>query len=231
MPRLPAEVPSKPPPTPPRVAVEQAQAVLATAHADDTPYGAAVALALLTGLRLGEVLGLAWSSVDFDRQQARVRQSVQQIRGRGLVLREPKTAKSVRNVSLPAQAVVLLRRVQHEQKVLRMRLGSAFVDQGLAFTIPTGAPLNPQNVRRHYYLLLAAAGVPRVRFHDLRNTHATLMLSEGVHPKIVSERLGHANIGITLDTYSHALPNLQEEAARKLDALLGNPTFRTASDS
>ena len=99
-------------------------------------------------------------------------------------------------------------------------MGSAFRDRGRVFSIATGAPLNPQNVRRHDHLLLAVAGVPRVRFHDLRHPHAALMLGEGVHPKVVSERLGHANIGITLDTYSHVLPNRQEEAACELDALL-----------
>jgi integrase len=200
--------------------IAEAQAVLGAARADETVYGAAVAVALLTGLRLGEALGLDWSGVDLPHAQVRVRQSVQQVRGQGLVLRPPKTHRSVRAVSLPPQAVEVLVARQHAQKVERVAAGPAWSEKGLVLTAPTGGPLSPVSVRRHYAALLRAAGIAQhVRFHDLRHTHATLMLANGEHPKVVSERLGHATVGITLDTYSHVLPTMQAEAAARLGAL------------
>lgn len=102
----------------------------------------------------------------------------------------------------------------------RLTLGAAYKDIGLAFTTSLGTPVGANNLRRAFRRIVARADIGPLRFHDLRHAHATLLLARGVHPKVVSERLGHANIGITLDTYSHVLPNLQEEATRDLDAWL-----------
>lgn len=118
-------------------------------------------------------------------------------------------------------AVEALRRHRLEQKKERLLMGPEYQDAGLVFCTVKGTPLEAQNVvNRHFKRLLEKADLPRVRFHDMRHTHASLLLQQGVHPKIVSERLGHSNIGITLDTYSHVLPGMQREAAAKLDALL-----------
>jgi integrase len=115
------------------------------------------------------------------------------------------------------------------QKVERVSTGPAWSDRDLVLTTPMGTPLSPVSVRRHYRALLRRAGVTdRVRFHDLRHTHATLMLANGEHPKVVSERLGHATVGITLDTYGHVLPNLQQQAAERLGALF-EPATETRS--
>jgi integrase len=102
--------------------------------------------------------------------------------------------------------------------------GAAYADRDLVFATVLGTPLEPGNVLRTWYGIVAAAGLPGLRIHDLRHAHATLMLGKGVHPKIVSERLGHASINITLDTYSHVLPGLQAAAAEALDLLLAEPS-------
>ena len=200
--------------------VSQARALLSAAAEDTTPYGTAVALALLTGLRLGEVLGLHWPDVDLARGQVRVRQTLQQVRGRGLVLGQPKTHRSARAVSLPPQATQVLLARQDRQAFERQAAREAWIEQHLVLTSETGGPISPNTVRRHYAALLKQAGITEpVRYHDLRHTHATLMLANGEHPKVVSERLGHSKVGITLDTYSHVLPGLQEQAAERFGAL------------
>lgn len=109
-----------------------------------------------------------------------------------------------------------------------MLAGSAWHDYGLVFTSALGTPLEPGTVARTWARIVAQAGVGHVRWHDLRHAHATLMLASGVHPKVVSERLGHASVGITLDTYSHVLPGLQAAAAEALDAMLAAPVEEVA---
>jgi integrase len=198
--------------------VEQSRALLAVT-AQDADYGPLVALALLTGMRVGEVLGLQWQDVDWERQTISVRRSVQKLKGYGLLVKEPKTRRG-RTVTLWDQAIAVLRRTRAHQDEVRLKMGPAYDYRGFVFATPDGTPLDQQAVRRHFVKLLALAHLPMVRFHDLRHTHATLLLAQDVHPKVVSERLGHSTIGITLDTYSHVLPNLQALAVRKLDTLL-----------
>jgi len=123
-------------------------------------------------------------------------------------------------VARNAADVVDLRMHRVGQRQERWLAGEAYADHGLVFATAVGSPLDPSRIGKVFRRILEQAGLPNIRFHDLRHTHASLMLKAGVHPKIVSERLGHAAIGITLDTYSHVLPNLQEEAARKLDEQL-----------
>lgn len=113
--------------------------------------------------------------------------------------------------------VEVLRCHRTEQLQERLRLGPVWEDSGLVFTNGTGGAIDPPGLSRRFAKLLRDAGLPHVCFHDLRHTHASLMLQRGVHPKIVSERLGRATVGIILDTYSHILPGLQEAAARDLD--------------
>jgi hypothetical protein len=138
-----------------------------------------------------------------------------------VVFGEPKTKKSRRSIRLTAQAVEALR--SHLQRQLRDMeiLGDRYHDQGLVFTTDTGAPINPSNLRqRSFAALLKRAGLPHMRFHDLRHTCATLLLSRGVHPKFVQELLGHATIAITLDTYSHVMPSMGDATARAMEDAL-----------
>lgn len=185
------------------------------------PRGALVRLAVLTGLRLSELLGLRWNDLDLDAGLLRVRQIAQWLPRRGFNFRQPKTHRSVRPVALSPTAVFLLRRHRFQQAEQRLAVGSLYVDQDLVFTGPRGAPPSPSTVRDLWNRVKTTAGLHALRFHDLRHAHASLMLVQGIHPKIVSERLGHSGIGITLDIYTHLLPNLQAEAAAGLDRLLG----------
>ena len=126
-----------------------------------------------------------------------------------------------RNISLPRFAVDSLRQHRAAQLAERLAMGPAWEEQGLVFSNEVGKPIERGNlVRRSFLPLLERAGLPRIRFHDLRHTAATLLLSQGTHPKVVQERLGHSTIAVTLDVYSHILPTMQLEAATKLDGLL-----------
>ena len=175
---------------------------------------------MTTGLRRGELLGLRWQDVDLDGGKLAVRQSLEQTKAGGLAFKQPKTQKGRRVVTLPPIAVEALRRHRADQARERLLLGPAYEDHGLVLAQADGRPVNPEDVTRAFKRLARKAGVRPLSLHKLRHTHATLLLGANVHPKVVSERLGHATVGITLDTYSHVLPHLQEEAARKIDALL-----------
>ena len=176
---------------------------------------ALLVLAICTGMRQGELLGLQWRDVDFDRGVVTVRRQLSESGVDGPELAELKTEKSRRSIALPASAVASLR-------MHRERYGAEPLPTALVFTADRGGPVHKRNLlRRWFYPLLKRAGLPKVRFHDLRHTHASLLLAEGVHPKVVQERLGHSQVSVTLDVYSHVAPSLQVEAAAKVDALLG----------
>jgi len=134
-------------------------------------------------------------------------------------IKEPKTAQSRRTISLPASLVELLKVYRIDQELLRIQLGVSLNADDFVFIRHDGSKVNPSAVTLAFRRIIKKAGLRDIRIHDLRHTHATLMLKAGVHPKVVSERLGHANIGITLDIYSHVLPGLQEAAAEKFDRL------------
>ncbi len=170
-------------------------------------------LAVTTGLRQGELLGLQWEDVDLAGAALHVRHTLHELNGR-LWIGEPKTRRARRQVDLPSIAVVALQ--DHRERML-----IEGHSDGLVFCDTQGGPLRKSNLLRRSFLpLLKRAGLPTIRFHDLRHTAATLLLAQGVHPKIVQERLGHSQISLTLDTYSHVLPGMGREAASKLDALL-----------
>ncbi len=186
----------------------------ARGHALELP----VAIALATGMRRGEILGLRWSDLDAGFTVAHVRRSLQSL-DPDPVYEDPKTRRSRRAVALPGFLRPYLDRQRAGQGVRKERLGSGWHEQDLVIDAGDGHPMNPVNLSGAWPRFLQQKGLPRVRFHDLRHAHATLMLLQGVHPKVVSERLGHSSIGITLDTYSHVLPGMQEEAAEAFDAL------------
>jgi integrase len=177
-------------------------------------------LALNTGMRQGELLALKWVDVDLERGVLRVRRTLSR-RDNAYVLGEPKTKKSRRTIRLTAGAATALEVHLSRQLEEMERVGSLYQPGGLVFASTTGTIINPSNLRnRSFKPLLEHTGLRPIRFHDLRHTCATLLLSNNVNPKIVSELLGHANIAITLDTYSHLLPDMQESAVRAMEGAL-----------
>ncbi len=177
-------------------------------------------LALNTGMRQGELLALRWEDVDLERGVLRVRRTLTHM-DKTYALGEPKTKKSRRTIRLTAGAATALEVHLSRQLEEMERVGSLYQPGGLVFATTTGTIINPSNLRnRSFKPLLERAGLRPIRFHDLRHTCATLLLSRNVNPKIVSEMLGHANIAITLDTYSHLLPDMQERAAQAIEEAL-----------
>jgi integrase len=172
-------------------------------------------LALTTGLRQGELLGLRWADIDFAAQILQVRRQYE----RDGSFSTPK-ASSQRRLDLAPAELRALRIQRALQDQDRERWGGDYADQDLVFATHRGQPLMHRNVLRAFTRLLKKADLPAIRFHDLRHTNATLMLKQGVHPKVVQERLGHSQIGITLNTYSHVLPGLGREAVERLGAIL-----------
>ncbi len=176
-------------------------------------------LALTTGMRRGELLGLRWSDVDFERCRLSAKQTLVSV-GYEVRVSEPKTKRARRSIALDGATVAILRSHRAEQSVERLRFGEGAEDNDLVFTREDGSLLHPMSVSARFKRLVRSAGLSPIRFHGLRHTSATLALEAGLHPKVVSERLGHSSITVTLDTYSHAVPALQEEAAEALAALL-----------
>jgi len=182
-----------------------------------TPYYDLYYTTIYTGLRRSELLALRWNHIDVELATLSVVETIHQLRNGEYVVRQPKSKRGRRLISLSPSLAILLRKHKAKQELDRMLLGKPLLPNDLVFSNPDGTPLRPNSITRHFKNLTDSIGLKGVRFHDLRHTHATLMLRQGIHPKIVSERLGHSSIAITLDTYSHILPGLQEAAARKFD--------------
>ncbi len=196
---------------------EQLQAFLASV--ENQRLHPCYLLASMTGMRRGEVLGLRWQDVDLDSGRLRVRQTLTSVDYK-LVFGRPKTARSNLSVALDPATVTALRAWRKAQLEERMAWGAAYEDNGLTFCRENGSPTHPQSLSQAFERDAKAAGLPVIRFHDLRHSYATVALSAGVHPKVVSERLGHSSIAVTLDTYSHVIPALEEEAASRIAALI-----------
>jgi integrase len=184
------------------------------------PAHALYTLAVTSGMRAGELLGLQWRDVDLDAGKLTVQRALQQQNSAGLVFVTPKTAKSRRMILLSQHAINALRTHRDRQIFHRHQVGAEWRDLDLVFPGPFGGPADPSWSRQVFYAALETAGMPRVRFHDLRHTAATLALMQGVHPKVVSDMLGHGTVGLTLDTYSHLLPAMHQQAAAAMDAIL-----------
>jgi integrase len=185
------------------------------------PLEALYVLALNTGMREGELLALQWKDIDFKRGKLQVKRKIMRLPKKGFVISEPKTARSKRSIPLAPLTLEALKQHRLRQYEQRQEAGPLWDEQDLVFCNSMGRPIEVGNMlRRSFRPLLAKAGLPQIRFHDLRHSCATLLLTMEVHPKVVQERLGHSQISVTLDMYSHVLPTIQEDATRRLETLL-----------
>ncbi len=210
---------------------EQARALLAATP--DHPLEAFFVLALTTGMRRGEVLGLRWSDVDLEKGWAEVRQTVEHLGGGAYTFTAPKTERSRRKVPLGALAVAALRRQRVRQNAQRLAVGAVWVDEGLIFTDAIGRPLRGNHIlQRQFQPLLQRAGLPAIRLHDLRHTAATLAAHEGAPVRVVSELLGHSSAAMTLDMYQHAFDTSAGAAVAAVERTLLGPlgSLGTARD-
>jgi integrase len=176
------------------------------------------------GLRMGEALGLRWSDINFERRTLTINQTLERIgRGHGskLVLAEPKTSRSRRTLSLSALAVKALRQHYVRQIESRLAAGPDWQDSGLVFPTGRGTPFEPRNLYRDFHIILRRAGLPVIRFHDLRHSAASLMLAQGIQLRLIQEILGHSSIAVTANLYAHVGEQLKREAADAMDAMFG----------
>jgi integrase len=209
------------------LAHKQARTLLRVAGEAGARYEALYVLSLATGLRMGEALGLKWSDVDLAGGTLRVNRQLQRMRSHDdegkpsmLVFSEPKNA-SRRTVDLPQSALTALKRHRKGQLEEKLGAGGSYEDPGLVFATVKGTPLDAQNVvNRHFKPLLRRAGLPDIRWHDLRHSCFTLLLSRVVHPKFVQHLAGHASIQLTLDRYSHWMPTMGKHTASAMDEIL-----------
>ena len=175
-------------------------------------------IAAYTGMRRGEVLALKWEDVDLDRATISVRRSLEQTRD-GVRFKEPKSQRGRRSIAISQRLVKELRQHRVEQRKERLYLGSAYENQGLVVSKDLGAPWRPDSFSTQFHAVVKRAGID-INFHGLRHTHATFLLEEGMNAKVVSERLGHATVSLTLDTYSHVTPGMQDQAALAIEKAL-----------
>ena len=199
--------------------------------AKDSPYYALFYTALFTGMRRSELLALRWQEIDFIFSQVYVSRSLHVLKEGKVVFTSPKTASGRRTVALPPSAILLLKEHKEKQTLDRVMLGIPLKDDDLVFSHIDGKRLLPNTVTHAWIKLVKRTGLKCIRFHDARHTHASLMLKQGTHPKIVQERLGHASIQITLDTYSHVAPGLQEAAATRFDEAFSNRYNRSENEA
>ncbi|MDN5294379.1 MAG: hypothetical protein PWQ31_1684 [Eubacteriales bacterium] len=179
-----------------------------------------VYLALATGARLGEILALTWEDMDLAKGVLHIRRALSKNRLTGaLEFKEVKTQKSRRAIEIGPATVERLKKHRVHQREMRLAAGPVWQDYGLVCCREDGSPLNPHTVSARFSEKAAELGL-KLGFHDLRHTHATMLLKAGINPKIVSERLGHSTVGMTLDIYSHVLLTMQREAARAIERVI-----------
>jgi len=193
--------------------------------ANDSPYYPIFYLALFAGMRRSELLALRWCDVDLILCQISVARSMHHLKDGRIVFRQPKTGTGSRTVALPPSAAIVLNDYHEQQKTQRLILGKPLTSEDLVFSHMDGTPLLPDTITHAWTKLVRRIGLKEIRLHDARHSHASLMLKQGIHPKVVQERLGHSSIQVTLDTYSHVAPGLQEIAATRFDEALA-PTAK-----
>ena len=194
--------------------------------AQDTHYYPIIHTAVKTGLRQAELLGLRWRDLDLDLVSLSVTQVLYKRRGI-CQFKEPKSEHSRRRLGLSPSLALFLREYRTERETECLLLGKLLSEDDLVFGNVDGTPIDPGTLTHNFARIARRAGLPSTRFHDLRHTFASLMLLAGIHPKIVSEALGHSSVAFTLDVYSHLVPGLQEAAGKRLDEVL-EPRLREA---
>ena len=178
-----------------------------------------VVIAVTTGMRRGEILGLRWKDIDLEQKRIQIRQIVIETREFGIEIKQPKTDSSSRTVALPQMTIDAITKHRVEQAKLALQIGKGLTPESMLFDEISGLNV-PGSLTARFRKFIKSRKFKRVTFHDLRHTHATHLLEQNIHPKIVSERLGHSTIALTMNTYSHVMPTMQEEAASKVDDML-----------
>lgn len=186
----------------------------------DSPFAYLFELAVLTGMRRSELTGLRWANVVLSDRTLRVVETLQRVDGKGLVSGIPKSDRGRRELALSDRAVNLLHSIQSRQLEWQLRAGAVWQKSGYVFTDELGAPLDGGRASKAFSRVAKTAGLTGATLHSLRHAHASLLISQGTHIKVVSERLGHASTSFTMDTYAHLLPGMQEAAAEAIDAAL-----------
>lgn len=199
--------------------IEEAVRYLEVAKEDNPFYYVVYVLALYTGLRRGEVLSLRWKDCDLKQGKISVCQTLYYSNQQFHFL-EPKTSRSNRLVSIPETVVEVLMAHRVEQEKRKKEMGSVYEDYDLIAANEIGRPINPRSLTGHFRRTIQKATVPKIRLHDIRHTHATILLKLGEHVKIVSERLGHSNAAMTMNVYSHVTSDMQKDAAKKFEMAL-----------
>ncbi len=192
----------------------------------ETAKGSDIYLAILilvtVGLRRGELLALRWDNIDFENQIIKVRENM--VRGeKNYILKAPKTEAGIRDIHIGKDLVEILKNARIQYYSDKLKFGPGFQDLGFVIRQKDGSPLLPDSMTRKWFRFTEENNFPKIRLHDLRHSNATALIRAGVSPKVVSERLGHSDVSITLNTYTHVLPDMDAAAADKLDEiLLGN---------
>ncbi|MFC1846669.1 tyrosine-type recombinase/integrase, partial [Chloroflexota bacterium] len=186
----------------------------------DSPYYALFYTAIFTGMRRSEILALRWQDIDFIYGQIYINRSLHQLKDGSFVFTQPKSAKSSRTIALTPSTALILKDYYEQTKLESDLTGIPLTDNDLVFSNIDGKPIRPNTVTRAWNTLAKQYGLKVIRLHDARHTHASLMLKKGMHPKVVQERLGHSSIQMTIDTYSHVAPGIQEAAANRFDEIL-----------
>jgi integrase len=177
-------------------------------------------LALFTGMRRSEILALRWLDIDLIYGQISVCRSLHHLRNNQTIYRQPKTTQGNRTIALPPSASLVLKEYRQKQEIFHLLSESPISDKDLVFSHLDGTPLLPDTITHSWIKMIRKYNLKNIRLHDARHSHASIMLKQGVHPKVVQERLGHSSIQVTLDTYSHVAPGIQESAAKRFDDLV-----------
>ncbi|MGG0177186.1 tyrosine-type recombinase/integrase [Gottfriedia acidiceleris] len=188
-------------------------------HCEELRWKVAFNLALNTGVRRGELLALRWSNIDFKENTLLINEALTRTKEHGLLFKEPKSKNSNRKILIPESIVELLKQLKEEQVKIKLQLGNNYHANDLVVATYDGKPIDPRNLVRKFKQITEIAGLKKIAFHGLRHSNATLLMNKGVNPKIVSVRLGHSNIGITLDLYSHTDLEIQKRATESLESI------------
>jgi integrase len=210
------EKPKKPKQTVQAWDIDQVKTFVSHAKMENVFYYMVTLTLIHTGMRKGEALGLHWKDIDFENKKISVSRTLVQVDGE-YVFNEPKTPTSKRQISVDDELISELKRYKAMRNEWKLALG---LDSELVFCHYDGRPLNPRRLGVFFANVTKKAGLPKIKIHDLRHTHASILLKLGEHPKVVSERLGHSTIRTTLDIYSHVTPDMQENTATKFGQAL-----------